>query len=103
MSKRWHPVAIPGASGAIEGAPKGGLGSFGGWTLRNTAATAVQVDFYDNASAGSGTLLGTIDLTAKGSVGATSTVEFDEGGVAYANGVYALYSATGVQGSVFIN
>lgn len=76
-------------------------GVYGGYTFRNTTVAAIQVDIYDNTSA-AGTLLGSIDLTAKGSVGASATVMPDGEGVRYTNGVFVACSAAGVQGSVFL-
>lgn len=98
---KWIPVPLPAASGAPAGVPAAPL-VFGGFTMRNTGVAAVQVDIYDNTSA-AGTLLATVDLTAKGSVGACATWEpNDDAGLKVNTGVFVSYSAATVQGSLFV-
>ena len=102
----WIPIPLPATSGRVDSTPGDATtaeytGIFGGITVRNMGVSAVQVDIYDNTSAASGTLLATIDLTAKGSVGACQTIEIDGRGVRFFKGVYASYSANTVQGSVY--
>lgn len=103
----WITVPLPAASGRVDTAPGDATtneytGIFGGITVRNTGASAIQVDIYDNTNAASGNLLATIDLTAKGSVGACQTIELDGRGVRFFKGIYANYSAATAQGSVFV-
>lgn len=57
MAKMWA-VALTGSDQAVRAAPCG----YGGFTIRETAGSSALVRIYDNASAGSGTLLDEIGL-----------------------------------------
>lgn len=83
--------AVPLAPGALQA----GAGHFAGWTVRETAGAVATVRLFDNASAGTGTLLAAVNLAA------------DSSDVAYigpiwaVNGVFAVITGT-VEGSVFV-
>lgn len=82
---------IPLTAGALSAA--GAL--FAGYTVRETAGAAATVRIYDNASAGSGTLVATIALAANGS---DNRPGFN---VYAANGLFAVITGT-VEGSLFV-
>lgn len=95
-----HARAIPILTSTVAGALRSHPGKLVGFSLRNTSAAAVQVDFYDAASATGAPLL-TLDLPAKGSAGASQTdhvhpVYFDKG--LY----YNPSAATAIEGSVYV-
>jgi hypothetical protein len=71
--------------------------TYGGYTIRETAGAVATVRIYDNASAASGTLLGTIALLANES----RDVQYPAG-VRAANGVFVDVVAGTVEGSVWI-
>lgn len=107
MSVRWVPTPLTGAAGRVDtqagNASTPIPGRFGGYTIRNNDTVSVQVDIYDNASAASGTLLATMDLTAKGTVGACQTVMYDDRGIVFEHGVYVNPSVVSqIVGSVFL-
>jgi len=79
------------AAGLLASAP----GVLQGVSIRETAGAAATVRLFDNASAGSGTLLSTYGLAALGSID-TGLIERQ-----IANGVYAVITGT-VEGSIFI-
>ena len=88
---------IPGVPKALAaGALQANQGVLRGIAIRETAGAAATVRLFDNASAGSGTLLGAYNLAALG------TVDLDyPRGRQFVNGVFAVITGT-VEGSIFV-
>lgn len=86
------PVPMPSASGQIKPTP----GTYHGFTVRNTSASAVAtIRIWDNLNAASGTLLDTVQLQAS-----ESAREWYERGERSMIGVYFEIVAGAVEGSI---
>lgn len=87
MSSRPKPLA----AGALSSGPT----LFAGYTVRETAAAAATIRIFDNAAAGTGTLIAAINLASGGS-------DLIYGCDIYAeNGLFAVITGT-VEGSIYI-
>jgi hypothetical protein len=94
MSGLATPLAL--AAGEMVGGP----GHFRGITMHVTGAAAAKVRLWDNASAASGTILGTWELTASG---ADSFVDLMyTPGRQFVRGLFLELVSGTVEGSVFI-
>lgn len=91
MAKMWA-VALTGSDQAVRAAPAG----YGGFTIRETSGTAAaSVVIYDNASAGSGTMLDEIALSP-----GESAREYYPDTIAAQAGIYVDVVSGAVAGSV---
>lgn len=100
---RYHAVTCPTANGAIwtpatDTAFVGGV--IGGYSLRNTGASKVTVDVFDNTT-NSGAIIFSIELGATGAANASLTY-LEDCGVYFTKGLYVAVSANTVLGSFFI-
>jgi hypothetical protein len=84
-------VALTGSDQAINAT----AGIYVGFAIRETAGAVAVVRIYDNASAGSGTLLDSIGLAAN-----ESAREFYPGGIWCSGGIYVDVVSGSVEGSV---
>ena len=84
-------VALTGSDQAVNAA----AGIYAGFAIRETAGAAAVVRIYDNASAGSGTLIDTVGLAAN-----ESAREFYPGGIWCVLGIYVDIVSGTVEGSV---
>lgn len=93
-----HPlgVAVPLAAGALATGP----GQFVGISVHVATAAAAKVRLWDNASAASGTILGTYELTASG-VGSFFDIMYGPGR-RFENGLFLEIVSGTVEGSAFI-
>jgi len=89
------PVALTGADQAAAAA---GPGTYLGFAIRETAGAVATIRVYDNASAASGTLLDTIELSANES----AREYYGPDGLWFKSGVYVKIVAGTVEGSVRI-
>ena len=98
MGKTHTPVKLPASTGALAKISVPGS-TFHGFAVHSVGGAAV-VRFWDNASAASGTLLATVDLTAPGTVGCF----VNEAGLNLMvfNGVWVEYVSGTVEGSVYV-
>lgn len=84
------PVALTGSDQLV----RTGVGTYYGFTIRETAGAVAKVQVFDGTSA-TGTLLETISLVANGSDKA-----FYPGGMWAANGIFVKILAGTVEGSL---
>lgn len=89
-------VKLPTSSGELGSVGVPGP-VFAGWTVRDTGGTGAVVRFWDNATAASGTPLGTVALAAN----ASDTHELTHA-VEVQNGVYVEYVSGSVEGSAYV-
>lgn len=73
-----------------------GQGKLAGYSFRETAGAAASVKLFDNAAAGSGTLLATIGFTAN------QSKEISQLDLWFQAGVFAVVTGT-VEGSVYVD
>lgn len=100
---RYHAVTCPTANGAIytpatDSAFVGGV--IGGYSLRNTGASKVTVDVFDNTT-NSGAIIFSVELEATGSAQASQTY-LEDCGVYFTQGLYVAVSGSTVLGSFFV-
>lgn len=81
-------------------------GQFGGFTVYNTSTTnGVQIEFWDNATAASGVLLGALALQpfATSNALSSTTVFYGDHGIRFRYGIYVnvIGTSPAIKGSVF--
>lgn len=100
---RYHAVTCPTANGALytsatDSAFPGGV--IGGYSLRNTGASKVTVDVYDNTT-NSGTIIFSLEVGATGAANASLTY-LEDCGVYFTKGLYVAVSGSTLLGSFFL-
>lgn len=94
MSAGAVAVALTGADQAVTA----NAGVYRGFALRETAGAAAVVRIYDNASAGSGTLIDSVRLAANESLSAW----LSGGGIRVSSGIFVDVVSGAVEGSIRI-